>query len=161
MINFQAIRNEIIGSLSSFLEIPVIDGNTVNKKPNYPYGSYVVTTLSSKEFENPREIDFTNTVNTRKEDLTMTISFNFYGLSLDDANLKAFKALEYFEFYETLSESDSKIVVVNTTDVQNRDVLLVDQRERRAGFDVIFRVESVLTKAITNIDDFEYTLTTK
>ena len=158
MINFANVRNAIIGGLNTHLNMLVIDGNTVNRKPPYPYMSYVITTAYSKEFENPKSVTFDTDTLTRQEDALMTFSFNAHSLDYDEAHQTILNAIEYFEFQEDLY--DSNIVVVNTLPLENRSFLLVDQRERRVGFDVIIRVESSVTKTQDPIDELQgFTLT--
>lgn len=154
MIDFVSIRNAIIGGLHTAMDVPVIDGNSTNKKPEYPYISFVITTPFNREFSNPREQTFSDTTQTRKEEITMTVSFNAHSNSFDEAHTTALDAIRFFEFESNLYASG--VVVINTLPAENRDVLLVDQRERRVGFDVLFRVESDLTRELTTIDDVDF-----
>lgn len=153
MIDFVSIRNSIITGLNNHLSVPVIDGNTVNKKPNYPYVSFVITTTFSEDFENEKSLTYDGANTTRTEDGQMVISFTTHSNDYDQSRLLGLNALSYFEFYEELNANG--IVVVNTTPLTDRDVLLVDTMERRVGFDTMFRVQSTLTRTDVPITDVD------
>jgi len=155
MIGFVDIRNAIIGGLNAHLgsDVDVVEGNSVFNKEDYPYVSYVIISTFSGEFENPKSESYDNGTFTRKEDGRMVISFNAHSLDYDEAHVTGLDAISYFEFFGSEELYESNIVVVDTEELTDRAILIVDEQERRLQFDVTFRVESVLEKNITNIDE--------
>lgn len=153
MIDHITIRNNIINGLHNYLGVLVIQGNSVNEKPDYPYFSYIITTTFNEEFENPKENSFNQLTNTRKEDGTIVFSFKSLSNNLDESINKALLAHKYFKLDGIDELYENGITVKEVTSVQNRDIMLIEQYEFTNGFDVIFRIESNLTKNIINIEN--------
>lgn len=153
MIDFVSIRNAIIGGLSTHLGLDVVEGNSNFAKEDYPYVSFVITSTFSGEFENPKSEIYDDGVTTRKEDGRMVISFNAHSLDYDEAHTVGLDAISYFEFIGSEELYESNIVVVDTDELEDRNILIVDEQERRLQFDATFRIESVLEKNVTNIDE--------
>lgn len=162
MIDFPAIRNVLVKELATFLSSQVVMLDQAHKKPPLPFLGYKVTTPYAPERGGAAETDETvpsanpdfeyDIERTATEQPTMTISFTAYADTEDEAVALALQAQEWVRFsgYDTLS--DNNMVVVETTAVQNRDTLLVDDYERRQGFDVILRVTSQSTKRIDTLE---------
>lgn len=153
MIDFVSVTTAIIDGLSTHLDKDVVEGNSNFNKEDYPYVSFVITSTFSGEFENPKSEIYDNGVFTRKEDARMIISFHAHSLDYDEAHTVGLDAISYFEFFGSDELYESNIVVVDTDELEDRTILIVDEQERRVQFDAIFRIESVLEKNVTNIDE--------
>lgn len=159
MIDFTAIRNAIVSGLNDYISDGiVIEAGTVNKKPSYPYVSFTAISPYNEEFENPKAIlfDDSNEKIIRIEDAEIVFSFSIHSNVYDEAHALALEVKRYFEFDNQLSPSG--IAIKDTSAIQNRDVLLVEQRERRLGFDVTIRVESVIESNVSVIENVNWDL---
>jgi len=162
MINVIAIRNAVISALATYISHPVVMLDQAAKKPPYPFVGYKVITPYAPERGSVAEIDemvpsanpdFEYDIErTAIEQPTMTISFTVYAKTEDEALSLALQAQEWLRFsgYDTLSENN--VVVVETTPVQNRDTLIINDYERRQGFDAILRSVSESTKRIETLE---------
>jgi len=162
VINITKIRNDIVAGLYSYMNIPVIFMQQNKPKPPYPFISYKITTPftnDSQEILTTEKVASSNPnfdydiQYTRSEQPQMTISITAYSKDIGESENKALEALGWFKFIGRDYLEGKGIVVVDTTAVQNRDTLIVDDYERRIGFDVILRVKSILTKTVETIED--------
>lgn len=163
-MNYPNIRNTIIKELAAYLGKQVVMVEQAHKKPPSPFIGYKVTTPYNPERGQPAEMDKAITSaapnfdydieRTITEQPTMTISFTAYAKTEDEAISLAMQAYSWFYFdYDILSGNN--IVVVEATSVQNRDTLIVDDYERRQGFDVILRVAQELKRTMPTIETAE------
>lgn len=164
MINYTQIRDAIITQLNAFMApVQVIMSEQKEDKPPYPFIGYKVTSpyneqaigLPIETYENDPNIP-QNTLYTRTEFPTMTISITAYSETIDEAEVNALKALSWFKYIGYQYLKDNGIVVVDTTSVQSRDTLIVSDYERRKGFDVILRVQSQVQRTIESIESVDY-----
>ncbi|GBF73055.1 hypothetical protein PA598K_01340 [Paenibacillus sp. 598K] len=81
----------------------------------------------------------------RLEAVTFTFSFNSYA---DDTDVALIHAMQARDWFHTTGAERLKwaldVVVVDVGDIQNRDVNLGEEWERRQGFDVEFRATDVV-----------------
>lgn len=162
MINYTQIRDDVITQLKSYLNIPVVLADQNEPKPSYPHFGYKVINpyssedgLAAETSEAIASLDenFDYDIKyTRSELPTMTISITTYSNTVDQAETIALSAASWFKFlgYEYLKSKN--VVVVEVTDIQDRDTLIVDDYDRRRGFDVKLRVISQLTNIVSNIE---------
>lgn len=151
MINFKIIRDSMISNLQSHLNIPVIDSNTVNKKPDSDYISFTIISLIAEEFENAKSILFVDTTKIQVKDVLQVYSFNAHSTSYEKANELALKCIEYYDFiFDSYADN---ITITGISNIQNRDIMIGEGRERRVGFEVSIRIESVVEKTETTIID--------
>ncbi len=175
MIDFAAFRNNIRTGLQTYLRnyyagILVIQinpdagkpKNPATNKPALPYmtmnftspyipeGMQAIETIETIPHPGPNwshDIEYT-----RHSNDTMSASWNVYDNDIDRAHSVALRAQQWFA-YDGLDYLRTKgVVVVSRTAVQNRDVFLVDQWDRRLGFDVIFRVLSEIKRVVPTIE---------
>lgn len=160
-MNYRTIRNSIVKGLHEYLQCPVVPADNNKKKPDYPFVSYKFTTLykaqgshnlirnvipsSDPNFESDIEI-------TRQEQPQMIISVLAYSLDEVEAYEVALKAKNWFIFqgYDYLKAAN--IIVVKTTTVQDRTIHIVDNYEKRAGFDVVLRTASEQKRIVETIE---------
>ena len=167
MINYVQIRDDIITQLNTYLGIPVVMAEQNEPKPPYPHMTYKVMTPYIQESTLPAESyeiipsldpDYEHDIEyTRMEQPSMTISLSAYSLTPDESELKALAACAWFKFigYEYLK--DKNIIVIETSEIQDRDTLLIDNYERRRGFDVKLRVVSEITRVVATIESVDIT----
>jgi len=157
-------KNVIIMGLNEYINVPVVPTDTADRKPNYPYMSYkILSALEGNTFALVDEIipsdnpAFQYDVEvTRKEQSHFTISMNAYSLNEDEARELAIKATDWFNFYGTRFLSSHNLVVVNTTNINDRTQQIVDDYERRYGFDVRIRAARGITKRVETIESFSF-----
>jgi len=77
---------------------------------------------------------------TQEKVVEVVFSFTVHSKDADDAYQRCYALIEFFDFTGRDALRDVGIIVVNVTNVQNRDVFLTIEYERRVGCDVRFRV---------------------
>ena len=151
MIDFEHIQKTLVNKLQDELQVPVIVANPDGPKPQEPFvilnftspyipsGSYVEETKDEEDCY----VEIKRTSWDK-----MVASLTFYG----DDNKNGLKALDYIQFkgYDELRK-EAGLVLVSNTALQNRDVYVIDQWERKTGFDATFRVVSETLKQIDSI----------
>ncbi len=151
MINFTTIRDAIFTGLNAHLDCIVIEANQGQHKPPYPY----VTVLFAGPFgassvhtgkvyigdNGDADIDYRRT-----KDETLSLSVTSISGDGAAAHQNAANAAEWFKWVGYDSLKGAGITVVDTGAVMNRDTLIVDDFEKRAGFDVRLRVLSDTTR---------------
>jgi len=132
--------SDIITRLSAYLNKPVIFTNQSAPRPPYPYiGINEIVQYSPTsgyvEYEPlPEDI---NQIYVSQS--TFTLSVTAYGKDFAGTIELAEKAHGWFQFVGKRDLKPEGYVVVNLGDITNRDTLLVDDYERRRGFDVQIR----------------------
>ncbi|MFT9493417.1 phage neck terminator protein [Anaerosolibacter sp.] len=170
MIDFIDIRNHIVLGLHNFTQRPVILMEQAYPKPkkadkktiDYPFFTYKFTTPYISESHEPSystekvassdenfEYDLKYT---RHEMSQISLSITAYSLDSDQSYQNALEAVKWFEFIGEDYLMSKGIVVIDTGNLQNRDTLIVDDYERRVGFDVRLRVDSIVTKTLETIE---------
>ncbi|MBU8908506.1 phage neck terminator protein [Desertibacillus haloalkaliphilus] len=159
MIDYVGIRTLIGSELYKYMNIPVIMSDQPGDKPSYPYIGYKIITPYIRKSYSPHETVIKENgqafllVQTQPK---MTISINAYDKSIDGATQRALQAHEWFSYLGRNRLKDSSVVVVETRDLENRDIVLEDvQYERRVGFDVTLRVNDILKVPIEEFESVE------
>lgn len=164
-------RNEIIGLLHTYLRRPLIMLNQASDRPeikgktDYPFMGYRVITDLIKDREmgiygsksipsnNPLwDIDKLESVEFQPQ---MTISFTAYDRDLVKSKELAIKAWEYLNHIGYYDLSAKNIVVVECQNVSGRDILEVDDYERRHGFDARFRYTYKIDRRNATIENYD------
>lgn len=142
VIDYAAIRSAIVRPLSAALGIPVIMGDQTGKMPPYPFVTYKMTSPYLAPVHGAEGV-----VNveggirrTQEKQVEVVFSFTVHSKDPDEAYRRCYALIEHFDFAGRDALRDVGIVVVNVTNVQNRDVFLTIEYERRVGCDVRFRV---------------------
>ena len=120
------------------------------KKDSELYNGLSLFDFVSNEIEN-KLVDLKETLSSNVE---ITFSFNAYSLSSLEAKNLGKLAHDYFRFAGYQYLSDNGIIVVDVGNVQNRDLLEVDQYERREGFDVRIRTLDTIERITPEILDY-------
>lgn len=162
MIDYAQIRDDIISELTTFLGHKVIVMDDNHPKPKYPFMTFNIINPYTPESPHGNETYMAvastdpdweyDIIEIRSEQPTITISMTAYSCELDEAEELALQALSWFKFYGLDYLDDKEIVIIETTQVQERDTLLINDYERRKGFDVKIRVLSELENRISTIE---------
>lgn len=84
----------------------------------------------------------------QRETVLFTVSFLSYA---DDNATSTYNALRAQDWFKTIGRDhlkDLDVVVVNIGSIENRDILIGDEWERRMGFDVDFRTANVASQPL-------------
>jgi len=136
VLDFKAMRTDVLTGLNSYLGILVIHGDQTARAPAYPYGTAKATTPAKAN----------NGTWQQHEDgidrlwMQSIWSFSFLAADYDESVKYASKAREWFTHTGRLWLSEHGIIVQKVTDITNRDNMLTVEYERKCGFDVVFSV---------------------
>lgn len=145
MLDYAAIRSAIIRPLGEALGIPVIMGDQTGEVPPYPFATYKMTSPYLETSVHGAEgiVETEDGIKrTQEKHIEVVFSFTVHAKDADDAYQHCYALIEHFEITGRLDLRDAGITVVEVTSVQNRDVFLTIEYERRVGCDVRFRVVS-------------------
>lgn len=142
MIDYAAIRSAIVRPLSATLGIPVIMGDQTGEMPPYPFVTYKMTSPYLAPAHGVESVEQTAFEIKRKQEKHVEIVFSFtvHSADADEAYQRCYALIEFFDFTGRDSLRGTGITVVEVTSVQNRDVFLTVEYERRVGCDVRFRI---------------------
>ncbi|MCZ8518883.1 phage neck terminator protein [Paenibacillus caseinilyticus] len=159
MISFESIRSAIVRGLAAYLGNKVIEMNSSGQAPAYPFMTY-----DFLEDDSPGGLPIIQSQNgavTLTETVEFTMSFHSYSESTLEGKVLALKARDWF-LGEGHLELKYKVdvIVAEIGKVENRDVLVGEEWERRHGFEVTFRttnrvqytVETIETANIKGVD---------
>lgn len=143
MLNLNQIRNHIVASLFSALNVPVVPSDDDGNVPAYPFVYYTFTSPYIDQYGWDSEWYEAEGVQMRKTSskiIEVVMSFTAVSPKMDVATNICMAIKEHFDRTARESLSDLDIVVVNLSNAQNRSVMITDHYERRWGMDVRFRV---------------------
>lgn len=133
---------EIQRELEKGLSRPVILAEQSSKKPKYPYATVKVIvpfdpsgahpSITDRDLEN----DIERTATSQPQ---MSLSVTIFGKSFDDSFQLAQQAHDWFAFKGYRDLKDMGYVVASIEPIMNRDSLIIDDYERRQGFDISLR----------------------
>lgn len=151
-MDYRKIRNTIVIGLQKHLNIPVVPIDDIGDKPKYPYASYKFITLKIPQGSHniykeviPSDDDrFQYDVeHTRTEQPKMVISISTYSTDDAESYQLALDIESWFKFHGYSFLKENGIVVVNTSNIQDRTIQIVDNYEKRQGIDVTIRVMDI------------------
>jgi hypothetical protein len=145
------IRNALIPKIKTFCNVPVIEADGNGPRPDGTHATYKFTTAFAKDNGRPVEV-YSNGQMTFQDSYKVTISLNAFDLDDDVSRELAQQIYEWFEFYGLDDLKAANIAVVELSNITNRDAFVVENYERRNGFDVIIRVTRELTRVVDNIE---------
>ena len=132
----------------------------MGERPKVPHATYKLTTPYGKAVGQAEEtgvvIDGKYKLQ-RLSDYKTTISFTSYAMDDDDSVALAQKIYDWFSFAGVDVLQSIGVAVADQTDVINRDAFVIEDYERRNGFDVILRVPHQQLKDVESVDDVEIT----
>ncbi|MGG0756264.1 phage neck terminator protein [Brevibacillus laterosporus] len=142
MIPFKAIRSAIVQGLATYLTLPVIEMNGGGDIPKRAFLTYDFADIEDArgfpiEYQNDNNLQQVGTV-------PFTVSFLSYANDKATSIENAMKARDWLKRDGRELLKDQVNVIVSEIDpIDNRDVLIGDEWERRQGFDVTFRTLDV------------------
>lgn len=151
-MDYKEIRNTIVKGLHEFLNVPVVPTDDIGDKPDYPYISYKFTTLKMPQGSHNLYRDVVKSNDdkfqydveyTRKEQPKMVLSMNSYSEDEVEAYQLALEMEAWFKFYGYMYLKENGIIIVDIGNVQDRTIRIVDNYEKRQGFDVSIRVMDI------------------
>jgi hypothetical protein len=160
-MNYKEIRNSIVKRLHEYLQSPVVPTDNNQKKPDYPFVSYKFTTIFRGQGGHNRITDMIPSDDpnfeydievTHQEQPQMVLSVSTYSLDEVEAYELAIKAKNWFRFQGRDYLKANNIVVVGTSTIQDRTIHIVDNYEKRAGFDITLRTVSEQKMVIETIE---------
>ena len=150
------IKNLLIPQIKTFVSVPVIDADQNAPKPDGTHASYKFTSSYLKGVGKPNETVIQGTSSytiQSEEEYKMVVSFSSYDVDKDVSFDLSQKIHDWFTFYGQDFLESNNLVVSDITGIQNRDILLVDDYERRNGFDVTLKTLRTLEKQIDIIEN--------
>lgn len=152
------LANSILEELEKSIPYTVIFADQAGPKPKHPYMALKVLVDNISNGHHPSILTEDlggNVEQSATTQPTMSLSITAYGLSFDETNNLIQSAHDWFKFtgYRTLKRKG--LVVASIESIMNRDSLIVDDYERRRGFDVMIRYVHVIkreTESIQSVD---------
>ncbi|MCM3143043.1 hypothetical protein [Brevibacillus sp. MER 51] len=138
MIPFKAIRSAIVQPLTAHLSLPVIEMNGGGDMPKHAFLTY---DFSGPEDAHGFPIEYQEGNNLRHVGtVSFTVSFLSYADDKATSIENAIRARDWLKRDgRELLKDRVNVIVTEIGTIENRDVLIVDDWERRQGFDVTFR----------------------
>ena len=167
MYNLTGLRNWLMYELYLYTEeTPIVPQNSPNQKPPKPFYTYNFISPYIQQPAFPALITTDVTIDgedwiryDRWELPTITVSFNSYASDLMTAYDKALDIRSYFAIHGYMNLKNEGVIVARIEAVEDRTLLLDDtDYEYRAGFDVILRVVSDVSRLIETIEEVHYTV---
>lgn len=149
MIPFKTIRLTIVSQLSTHLNLPVIEMNGGGELPTSDFLTYDIAdmeeSMSSITVQKNGQI-------IQQMDAPFSASFLSYASDKATSIENAMRARDWFRSVGYQSLKDINVVVAGMGTIENRDVLIGDEWERRQGFDIDFRTKSIVAMPLEYID---------
>ncbi len=137
--------------------VPVILSNQTAPRPPYPFMTYMfISPLQGGSTHLGAYDPRANCTWVRDAHAEMTLSLTAYSLDSDWSHELALEAAAWISWHGYLEMKSAGIIVKRLEGMTNRDTLIVDDYERRVGFDAILRVSSVVTSGIEGIETVDY-----
>jgi len=163
----KTIRNGIVTGLHQHTGVTVVPNNTTDHRPDYPYITYqIIGSHKSNTFSLVDEVipstnpDFEYDVKViRKEQQPFSLSINAYSNTEEEAYSLAEKARDWFTFHGDLYFVGMNIAIIVAGNINDRTQLIVDDYERRYGFDVRIRAARAITKRVETIESHNFNST--
>jgi hypothetical protein len=157
-VKISEIRDALIIPLHTFAGVPVIEQEDTGDQPTGPHATYKFTSSYIKDVgmsEEWAEASEDTYVLKQQETFKVALSITAYAADSDASFDLAMTLREWFQFYGQDDLEAANIAVVNLGNVDNRDAFVVDEYERRNGFDVILRVSKELSMDVGYIEKVE------
>ncbi len=151
MLPFPEIRSALVRGLKTALGVSVIDMNSGGDVPVGPFLTYDFYGFGS-ETEGQPIIRQQAGQQISEEAALITVSFLSYADPRSAALTQALQARDWIKTAGREALKALNVVVVTVEDVQNRDVNIGEEWERRYGFDVNLRATDRITTDLQWID---------
>lgn len=157
-MNVTEFKNMLIKDMTPYANCPLFPADENRPKPNSEHVTFKLTVANRKGVGHTDETYFEDAdgFKTKQEsEILITLSFNAYDKDEDISRDLAMHIYDYFQFYGYEFLSSIGATVAQLTDVTNRDAFIVEEYERRNGFDVIIRIKRIKIKAFGYFDRVE------
>lgn len=157
-MDIKTLKAQLIPELNTYCQVPIIEADQKGDKPDGPHAVFKITSPFLKGVGQAEETPI-QTADTYKikrvESYRVAISFTSYAMDEEKSLELAQKLYDWFAFfgYEYLDAID--VVLVEQTEVSNRDAFVINDYERRNGFDVILELTREITKDVGYIETVE------
>lgn len=151
-------QNAVLPALTAFVKHPVIWADQVGDRLDRPHATYKITLPYSKGAGKPNytyKTENTDFLAVSSENYRATISFSTFSLDDEISQEMAQNIHDWFNFHGSELLDDLGIVIVEVTDVTNRDAFILEGYERRYGFDIVIRHNRSISKVIDFFDRME------
>lgn len=152
MIDIEKLKLSVVKGLREFLEIPIIRSNQNITPPDYPYASYTITTVVSKNNGSWGVYDD----GIERIPITQTWSFTIQSNDNNESVMLANKAKNWLENIGRTYLNDNNIIVQSIGNITNRDNIISIEYEYKNGFDVVFYLFDEVQKKIEAIEAIEF-----
>lgn len=145
---------DILGLLDAALDRPVIMAEQSGRKPTYPYlaikelVSYIPTGGRPSEYDEDLPEDIRRTSTTQP---SISLSLTAYGNEFANTGELIQQAFDWFSFTGRQTLKDAGYVVAEIQSIMNRDSLIVEDYERKRGFDVRLRFVHTQSRIVEEI----------
>lgn len=157
-MNISELKTAIIPAITSYTGHPLIMGDDMGDKPDGPHATYKFITpyapgvgQADQYVVEVHGATFLRTVDEYKT----TISISSYAFDEDESLNLAQLIYDWFAFDGVEKLQQLGIAVVEQTAIANRDAFVVENYERRNGFDVILRINRLKDLPISTIEHVE------
>lgn len=152
MIQFRAIRKAMVEGLAAYLDVKVIEMNSMGKVPLYPFVTYDFTDPAGDSIGFPAVTIEDNQLR-HTENVSFTVSFQCYGTDKAGCIELALRVRDWFiGAGHQLLKDTVNVVVTRIGSVDNRDIQLGDEWERRNGLDIDFRTTNFVSQVLEVIE---------
>ncbi|MBW7452443.1 LIC_12616 family protein [Paenibacillus sepulcri] len=152
MIQYRAIRKAMVEALAVYLAAPVVEMNSIGKEPPYPYVTYDFINPAGDPIGFPA-VTIEENIMQHTENVSFTVSFQSYADDKADSIEQAMKLRDWFMVEgRWLLKDNVNVVVTHIGGIENRDIQLGDEWERRNGLDIEFRTLNIVKEALRTID---------
>ena len=152
------LKAAIIPAIAAFSGRPLIMGDDVGDRPTEPHATYKFITPYTPGVGQPDQYivelngaTFLRTV----DEYHTTISISSYAMDEDESLDLAQTIYDWFMFGGVEEMQRLGIAVIEQTAITNRDAFIVENYERRNGFDVILRITRMKDLPFNTIEHVE------
>lgn len=140
------LRDHLIPVINEHCGAPIIQGDQIGDQPKGKHATYKITTPYGQGVgqaeEIPVVVDGISKMR-RIDEYQATISFTAYAMDDDESVELAQSIYDWFKFDGLDTLQGLGVAVVEQTNITNRDAFVIEDYERRNGFDVILRIKRV------------------
>lgn len=150
-MNIVELKKAIISPLAAYAGSKIIRADNLGNKPEEPHATYKITMPYGAGVGYPEEVFLdggNSAIIQQTTEHKATFSFTAYAMKEDESILLAQKIHEWFSFYGYDIFDNLGVTIIEQTDIANRDAFVVENYERRNGFDVIIKYMDVKTREV-------------
>lgn len=157
-MSIAAFKNALIPQIKAFCNVPIIEAEQKGPKPTGPHATFKITTPYLKgvgQAEETGQGNETSYTLNRVEEFKRILSITAYDEDADASFELAQKIHDWFSFYGSDFLDANNMVVADQTAVANRDIFLIEDYERRNGFDITMRLTREINQDIEYIESLK------